>query len=321
MNRNEYIGSSDAPVIAGVSPWGTPQSLWERKRGLAPSSDELDTPAQRRIKRRGTILEPAVRELCLAGLRDYAETQGEDPSKVVVVSANTRDTHPEYDFVRAETDSVITWRGEAVAAELKTVSPFARHLWGEPGTDDIPDYYLVQVQHQMMVTGLPCTVVAALIGFDDLRLHVVHSDPELQGLLLKLELLFWERVQLGYKPEPINVDDINRMYRRDSGETKEADAEALEAWRALREARELVKGYEADAEAAELKLKSIIGEASELRYQGAPLITWKAPKDSRSVDWQAIAKALGATDELIQKHTSTKPGSRRFLFKSREDIV
>ena len=38
--RKTKIGSSDAPIIMGESPWKTPQQLWEEKMGLKESSYE-----------------------------------------------------------------------------------------------------------------------------------------------------------------------------------------------------------------------------------------------------------------------------------------
>lgn len=49
-------------------------------------------------------------------------------------------------------------------AEAKTSTVFAyRDNWGEPGTDQIPDYYFAQVQQQMGLSGVHRTVVPLLV--------------------------------------------------------------------------------------------------------------------------------------------------------------
>lgn len=55
--REEHIGSSDAPVIAGKSPWKTPYKLYQQKLGIAPPDAENDA------MRRGKALESEAREV------------------------------------------------------------------------------------------------------------------------------------------------------------------------------------------------------------------------------------------------------------------
>jgi hypothetical protein len=42
------------------------------------------------------------------------------------------------------------------------------------------------------------------------------------------------------------------------------------------------------------------------------LASWSVAKPTAKTDWQAIAKKLNASDELIAKHTTETLGSRRF---------
>jgi putative phage-type endonuclease len=54
--RKNFIGSSDAPIIMGVSPWCTPYELYNRKLGLSPNPD------MSHAMQRGIELEPLARE-------------------------------------------------------------------------------------------------------------------------------------------------------------------------------------------------------------------------------------------------------------------
>ena len=53
--RRNKIGSSDAPIIMGKSPWKTPHQLWEEKMGIKDSFFESQA------MRRGKDLEPEAR--------------------------------------------------------------------------------------------------------------------------------------------------------------------------------------------------------------------------------------------------------------------
>ena len=54
---------------------------------------------------------------------------------------------------------------------------------GEPGTDEIPDYYMTQVQHYLAVTGVKTADVAVLIGGNDFRIYTIEADEELQSFV------------------------------------------------------------------------------------------------------------------------------------------
>lgn len=57
--------------------------------------------------------------------------------------------HPVYDFLTCHIDG----RCNGILQENKTVYQRAFYSWGEPETDKIPTEYMIQVHHQMLVTG------------------------------------------------------------------------------------------------------------------------------------------------------------------------
>ena len=66
----------------------------------------------------------------------------------------------------------------------------------------------------------------------------------------------------------------------------------------------------------ELRLKGRIGEHSGLDG----IATWNTTKPSMVTDWEAVAKELSPSAELIEKYTTRKAGIRRFLFKFKEAV-
>ncbi|MBA3756083.1 MAG: YqaJ viral recombinase family protein, partial [Nitrosomonas sp.] len=197
-DRTKYIGGSDTAAIIGVSPWKSAFMLYQEKTG---EYREEVTPAKQKIFNRGKRWEPIVIEM----LMDELEDRGHD---VTIIGRNNRYKDPEYDFLAAEIDLELVVDGKIINGKMKTVHPFAAKDWGEEGTDEIPIYYTSQVLHGQMVTQKDQTIVAALIGADDLRVHFVNRDEEMIQIIRAKEIEFWHRIQNRESPEPTTADDI-----------------------------------------------------------------------------------------------------------------
>lgn len=315
MDRSTYIGSSDCAAILGVSPWKSPFALYQEKIG--EFCEEI-TPEKQKIFNRGKRWEPIVIEM----LVDELEDRGHD---VKIITKNQRYINPDYGFLAAEIDLELMLDGQHVNGEMKTVHPFAAKDWGEQDTDEIPIYYISQVLHGQMVTGRNKTIVAALIGADDLRVHIVNRDDELIQIIRKKEIEFWDRVQRRDPPEPVTTDDINRLYRVDSGQVMEADAELMELVATAATSKAALKNMEAHIDFLVTKIKARMGESALLMNNGQKLATWKTNKDSEKTDWEGFAIELmlrtnGAIskdniEEMMRRFTTVKPGARPFLIR------
>lgn len=56
---------------------------------------------------------------------------------------------------------------------------------GYSWTDAPPMYYLCQVQHQLLVTGLPWCIIFARIGASDMRMHLVKADKQFHADIIE----------------------------------------------------------------------------------------------------------------------------------------
>lgn len=246
--RARGIGSSDAAAAIGLNPYFTAVELWQEKRGLAPAF--LGNEATKW----GKLLEPAVRQ-------EYAEQTG----RVVRLPADTL-VHPEHEWVVCHPDGITDDRR---LYEGKTAR--FGDGWGEPGTDQIPEHYLVQVQHALMVTLLPVADVAVLIGGQDFRLYEVPADVQLQAAILDAEAEFWQHVTEGTRPpldytSPGAIAVLKKLYPGTNGLTVLADEScgcARELFEAAQAEGKRNKAAEAEAKAV---LLDYMGEASVLRF-------------------------------------------------------
>lgn len=298
MNRDQWlkermsgIGGSDAPAALGLSKWKTPLSLYMEKRG------ELAPQPESEPMRWGTRLEPIVRQ-------EYADRTGE---LVRVPEGILR--HPQHAWMLANIDGVTDSRR---LVEIKTAR--TAEGWGESGGDEIPQAYLIQVQHYLTVTALSVADVAVLIGGQDYRQYEVPADPELQELIVEQEAEFWKAVQDGTPPNPVTYADMVTRYGRSSRSgTVPASDEVLEAIMSLR--RFKVERDELDAE--EEAVKSIVlaafGEFDTLVDNGGrPVATWKASKAPQRLDAGALREAH---PEIYQQFLKVGEPSRRLLLK------
>jgi predicted phage-related endonuclease len=187
--------------------------------------------------------------------------------------------------------------------------------WGEPGSDDVPLVYLLQVQHYMVVTGKPVADVAVLIGGSDFRIYEVPADPELQTMLVSGESELWQHVTRREPPLPVSVEDARRRWGAVSvrgGVT--AGPQELEAVAVLRESLLRAEELKARIDAAKLTIMLRLGEGGDtlVDASGQPLVTWKLARASERLDAELLAQEH---PELF--HSYMRPGkpSRRFLMK------
>lgn len=246
--RRRGVGASDAAAAVGLNPYFSATELWMEKRGQLPPFEGNEATKW------GKLLEPAVRQ-------EYAEQSG----RVVRLPPETL-VHPQHSWVVCHPDGVTD---DGRLYEGKT----ARFPdgWGEPGTDMVPEQYLIQCQHAMMVTGLMVADLAVLIGGQDFRLYEIPADPGLQEALLDAETEFWVHVTKGTRPpldltSPGAIGVLRKLYPGTDGRTVRATPEIEIARAQLEEAKRAKKIAESAEAEGKAALLDFMGEASVLKF-------------------------------------------------------
>jgi putative phage-type endonuclease len=213
--RESGIGSSEAAAALGLSPWQSPLALYLRK--IEPGGNPFE-PTE--AMRWGLRLEPLIAQA-------YSEETG---AALALTQPFVRSTaHP---FMFATLDAI---REDGRLVEIKTVGERQSMRWGSPGTDDIPDYYVVQVLHQLAVTGAPVADVAALICGQALRIYTIERDDAAIQEIIEREGEFWERVQRRDPPEFDPDNDAHllpRLFPEQAGDIEfdEQTTKLVEEW-------------------------------------------------------------------------------------------
>lgn len=184
--RSKGVGGSDIAPIMGLSKWKTAHELWLEKTGTV-EPEKLDS----QVVHFGNVLEQVVAD-------EFAERKG-----FKVRKRNNTFTHKEYPQLLANIDRSID--GEKAVLECKTSSAFLLGDWGEEMSEDVPDYYRVQVEHYMTVLGQETAYLAVLIGGNTFRTYFFERDKELAEMIMDAAIDFWEMVKSG-NPPPINYD-------------------------------------------------------------------------------------------------------------------
>lgn len=283
-DRRKFLGSSDAPVVLGISPWKTPVDLYFEKTSDQPQPTlealALIDPDKAAVLTRGRKFEP------------YVVDMARDQFGLTIARRNKVYFDPALPFLRAEIDFETDDPDES--AEVKTVDVRKAAEWGDDDSDEIPLHYAAQGMQALGVTGRKRHHFFALIGFD-LRHFLIERDDATIATMRTALARFWnEHVIARVPPPPTLSSDVLRLFEKDTGAQVEASEEIAELVEELRACKEAEKRGKDIAE----RIKVSIGGASALTYRGRVLATWKAQESTIFDEKRFKELAPGLADML-----------------------
>jgi putative phage-type endonuclease len=286
--RRKGIGGSDAPKVLGLSRWGGPFTVWNEKVNGIHDIEESEA------MHFGTILEEVV-------AREFAERSG-----LKIRRRNSTTFHNAYPYLLANIDREIV--GQRVGLECKTASTWKANEWEG---DKLPDEYYTQVQHYCFVMGWEGCWIACLIGGQKFVYKYIPRNEDFIPQMIDIERDFWEKyVVPGVAPALTSFDDVSIIDQTTENTLEPTETDLAFAAR-LAKVREEMDSLERQKKELETYFKGRVMEYAGING----VATWKKAKDTLATDWKAVAEELAPSVELIRKHTATKEGSRRFLFK------
>lgn len=260
--RKNYLGGTDLAAIAGLSPYRTALDVY-----LDKTSDDISEETNSAMHW-GTLLEEVI-------AKEYAEVTGYD----VEIEPNTI-YHPEYKFLAANIDR---WVGnKEYVLECKTAGFTKSKEWGDLGTDQIPESYLVQVAHYAAICDVPKVDIAVLIGGQDFRIYTYERNKQLEDKLIKIACNFWHNhIEKRIPPKCVNTRDTFNLFPESHHHEIVAESNIMDKWEKLKTAR----AEESKIADTIEKLKTDIQEFMRdydvlIDNQGNVIATWKntAPK-------------------------------------------
>lgn len=303
QERAEGLGSTDSAAILGLSPYGGPFAVYQAKVGEAPTVDP-SLPMWLGLK-----LERTIAEL-------FSERTGKK-----VRRSNLYHKHPVWPFLRSHIDYRVV--GEPAVLELKTSR--GTEGWGEDMGSEIPVHYWIQVQHQLMVLGMPYAYVAALFGHYDFRVYTIARDFDFTDKLAASLVEFWENhVAKGIPPALDGSSRASEILRRRYPADTEPAIPPTPEQAALVDELIAVRSSIAPLEARDAALVNQIKDLIGTRAGLSGLVSWKKNKPSRPTDWEAVAETFrplvskSTWDETVALHTTEKEGTRPFLLLKKD---
>jgi len=292
IERKNYLGSSDAPAVLAMSRWDrTPLSVWAEKTGAIPHGlpDSLHL-------RLGHRLEEVVAEL-------FEEKTGKKVRRV-----NETIFHPRFAFMAANIDRRVV--GENAILEIKTTDAWGKKDWEK---DEIPQDVIIQVLHQLMVTGMSKAYVAVLIGNKEFKHKEILRDEKLLADLERREVEFWNEYVLKNVMPAVtqkDADTLDALFPEAmEGKVIQLPDEANQIVEALDSFVADYKNLEGMIEQQKNLLKKMIGDAG-FGETSLHRIGWTNSKWS-GLDGDALREAY---PEIHSKFYKSKP-TRRFTHK------
>ena len=294
-NRATGIGGSDAAAVCGLNPYKSPVDVYLEKVGAAAPVDETERMFW------GNKLEDVVADV-------YSDRTGRK-----VRRRNRTCRHRQHPFMLGHIDRDVV--GERRLLECKTADKWTIGQWGEPGTDEVPDYYLVQVAHYLAVLDYDVADLLLFNGTEASGIYTIPRDRELEANLVEREHDFWMRHVLPeVPPPPTRAADLRVLFPRDSGGSIVATPEIAAKCAQLKALRKALKQGEAETEEMALEIRAFMGPAATLLIDadGAPLATWCNNKDGRRLNVKALEAEL---PDIASAYYEITPGARPLLLK------
>jgi len=202
--RRNGIGGSDVAAICGLSKWRSPYHVYLEKKGDAPTIEAGEAIEW------GHRLEPLIADKFASTHPEWAITE----KKVIYC-------HPKQHWATGNLDRMIIcpFRGRGIL-EIKTASEYLKQDWDD---GNIPDYYYVQLQWYLYVTGLQWGYFATLIGGNKYREYEVLRDEDMIQELVRITEDFWINYVLTGNAPPIDGSDatsqlLSKIYPNASNE-------------------------------------------------------------------------------------------------------
>lgn len=321
--RAKGLGSSDAGTVMGVSPFTTPLKLWRQKLGLDPPTPESEA------MRNGHYLEPAVAEFFAGKTNSVIDYSSEGDW---IAADNERP------YLRVSPDRLFWPEGverlpeNRLVLEIKSTSK-------PVDPDQLPLYWVCQVQYQMGILGVPMGAIAWITSFPKLQMDYtwIRFNKAFFDTLVTALDRFWN-VNILQKIEPAAVDDEDITLKWPTSESNKTvyatETDLTNCQRYL----ELLRQKE-DLE------KSIVEASTAIKnaIQDGEALMWENPETGK-VETIAKFKSVNETvfdekrveqeepqryaeylvkvfdkqsfkdenPDLYKKYTSTRKGNRRF---------
>jgi putative phage-type endonuclease len=268
--RTQDLTSTDVAALFGLSPYKTKFELWHQKRDA-----EVVRLADNPRMAWGRRLEMAVAHgiaddmgWCIAPFKDYMRLPDARLGASFDYAINRFD-RPEPPIFPQSPDRL-------AILEIKCVDFLAfRDGWTiEDDFIEAPAHIELQVQHQMLVSGLARAYIGVLVGGNRIEVIERTADPQVHAGILTAARQFWADLDAGRAPDPVMPDDAQAVIALNQyaapGKLLDArsNPEVIAAVQEYAEASRLAKDAEEEKQVRKADLLLAIGDAEKVLVDG-----------------------------------------------------
>lgn len=298
------IGASEIASVMRLSPYLSAAELFYQKIGIFPNKS-IDNVATHW----GKVLESVVADQWQYwGGSEQTLIDNVNTDTVVrrCQRVNAYVRNPEFDHLFVSLDRLILPKynnGKEGALEIKTISGFASNQWDA----GIPIYYVVQLQTQLLVTGMEYGELAMLKDGRYLDVIPFEYAPDLCQSIMEMSKEFWygrvipakkivelltktgaseDEIILAvqeYEPEPDATPAYEAFLAKkhkspDADLSVEGEAVHYQMAVEVQKAKGKIKEIEEGISIRENTIKSAMGNAQTMDFGNAGKITWNTNK-------------------------------------------
>lgn len=209
--RHKDITSSDCSALFGLSPYLSYFGLWHKKASATPADfqaseamewgNELQEVIARRLARVNGLI---IKDRPTYCRHDVLQMGSSFDYEII---GTTEDSPYRADFEKY---------GNGIF-EIKNVDRFAYSKeWKQEQGHDLKPYVEVQVQHQLLISGLKWGLVGALVGGNTGKVVRVIANPDVHKAIEMAVEKFWLTIYAKEEPQPdfkIDADEIISRYQ------------------------------------------------------------------------------------------------------------
>ena len=298
--RKNYIGGSEIAAICGLSSFDkTALDVYLSKVNPAIVELTKDDPNYEAAYW-GTKQEKIIAER-------YAEERN-----VIIQTQPTLIRHPKYPFIACNIDR---WVGNReYILECKTAHFYKMKKWGDLGTDQIPESYLVQVAYYAAICNVPKVDIAVLIGGQDFRIYTYNRDKNLEEKLIKIGVNFWHNhIEKRVPPKCVNTRDTFNLFPQSNSKQITAKNDILAKLEELKIAKMSEEQIQKTIEKLKVEIQEFMQDYDVLIDENGNVIaTWKNTAPRSLFDLKRFKEEA---KEMYLKYASYSKQSRVFLIK------
>jgi len=244
--RAHSLGSSDMAAVMGMNPYCTAYDVWLQKTGqLEPQPANASMEA-------GTMFEQ--------GILNWATGQ------LGPLIRNQRRVCPDAPLA-SNIDAIVA--SDRLPVEAKTAGLFGplTGTWGDYGTDEVPESYIIQCHVHMICGGADFCHLAAFLGGRGFVLYGIHRNEVVANAIKDAANSFWDRNVIPKIPPEDSQPSmaVIKRIRREPESVVDVPPVLVDTYNELRKMRLEAAKREDRAKA---ELLAALGNAEAGRYDG-----------------------------------------------------